>query len=194
MNDDAIFERQDATPWRSIMASARVLDREAFAAQRSADTIRDQEKRKGYQDGFTAGHLQGLGEWISAAAAFHARLRELTANYDEVILFCVGQLAERAFGGLLQSEEALAALIRQAGQEYGTSDCVAISAHPERITEIARAKAAGHLAELEHAKVRPDPNLRPDDLVLEYEGFAVDYGLKTIVANGVAALRAGEER
>jgi len=107
---------------------------------------------------------------------------------------CLTLLAERVFGRLLESEEAIAALIQQAAQEHGASDCIAISAHPDRMAEVARAGAAGRLAGLENAKLRPDPNLGPDDLVLEYGEFAVDYGLKTIVANGVAALRTGGAR
>jgi len=78
MSDNGILERKDATPWRSILAGMRVLNQEAYAAQCSADAIREQEGSKGYEEGFAAGHQKGLGEWIGAAAAFQARLRELS--------------------------------------------------------------------------------------------------------------------
>jgi flagellar biosynthesis/type III secretory pathway protein FliH len=183
----AISTKSDSLNWRDVFSQLRVLTNEQIDALCSADKIVEQERKKGFEEGFRSGHQKGLEDWLSAVGLWQAQEKTLIERQWVQIVSCARLLVERILGKAIEEKDNFDAMLKVALEEDFPAKCLTIYAHPSRRLRVET--AVRNLPQYgDRAAVKGDPTVGLNDLRLEYRSHWVDASLSTLIANGSAAL------
>jgi flagellar assembly protein FliH len=167
------------------------------AAQAEAQAIRQQAQREGHDEGYQKGYKTGQEDGLVASKAKVEaacdNLGRALAVLDQARAAILGlmetemvALAQAATDRILLAPEAVdPALVRRAVHEavlrVVDAERLTVRLHPEDLANVRefRESLLGDLGGLKHLELRPDPNLRRGDCVVDSPTAQVDATLAT---------------
>lgn len=150
-----------------------------------------QARNQGFEEGYMAGKEEGYEETLAFRKNAITMLEEaevLSKEYldknEEKIIQLSARIAERIVGETLQTQEdSLMLLARPILQEYGKTENVIVTCHPDKVAfmkcQIPEIKAMCPKA---HVLILQDKNLEENDILIENENQITDLSIRKQIA------------
>lgn len=150
-----------------------------------------QARNQGFEEGYMAGKEEGYEETLAFRKNAITMMEEaevLSKEYldknEEKIIQLSARIAERIVGETLQTQEdSLMLLARPILQEYGKTENVIVTCHPDKVAfmkcQIPEIKAMCPKA---HVLILQDKNLEENDILIENENQITDLSIRKQIA------------